>query len=276
MHSSESKINLTGFAQNPLYKYCAFNQNALQGLIDDKVWLAKPDSFNDPFDCKFPMIREYSDKELLAHLNYCAKTQNKQELYTLEFIKEKGRGEYFDILEKYKKGLANAGVFSLSAAKPYEPLMWAHYADKHYGFCIEFERTATNGLCCDNCLEVNYIEPQDSVISILEDFLRTDKARMEAVMNILTSKTINWRYEREWRVIKLWDNPSDKEERRYQLDANILSIYFGLRMPRENALTIIRILQQYRRIKFYQITASPDRFSLEPKLFYFTEKELKT
>ncbi len=204
MDSSESKNSFKGLAQSPLYKYCAFTQNTLQSLIDNKVWLAKPESFNDPFDCKFPKVKEYSDDELLAHLNYCAESQNKQKLYTLEYIKEKGRAEYLDILEKHKRTFTNSGVFSLSAAKPYEHLMWAHYGDKHYGLCIEFERTTVNELRSDSCLKVNYIEPKDFIISMTEDFLGTDEAKEKAVTKILTSKAINWRYEREWRVIKLW------------------------------------------------------------------------
>lgn len=33
-----------------LYKYYAYNENSLSVLINKKIWLAKPKSFNDPFD----------------------------------------------------------------------------------------------------------------------------------------------------------------------------------------------------------------------------------
>jgi hypothetical protein len=72
MYIAESAIDF----ENPcsLFKYRAFDRSALQSLIDNKVWLAIPKSFNDPFDCRFYIDREHSDEELLEHLNSCAES----------------------------------------------------------------------------------------------------------------------------------------------------------------------------------------------------------
>lgn len=258
-----------------LFKYRELNKNSIQSLIDNKVWHSKPESFNDPFDCKFPKVIEHSDEELTKHLNRCAKSQGKQESYTPEFIKKTGRKEYDDMLEGYKKKMANAGVFSLSAAGPTEPLMWAHYADKHYGFCIEYERKPNNSLNCDNCFNVTYTEPEEAIISMLDTFFQEDEIREKAMLKILTSKVKSWSYENEWRLIRFWKDSSSLQDRWYPLGANIMSIYFGLRMPRKDALTILRILNKYTEIKFYQMTQSVERLALEPKPFFFTEEEFK-
>jgi hypothetical protein len=34
-----------------LYKYRAINDYALEGLRNEKLWISRPNSFNDPFDC---------------------------------------------------------------------------------------------------------------------------------------------------------------------------------------------------------------------------------
>ena len=49
---------------------------------------------------------------------------------------EKVKSEY----ESFKKRIQSAGVFSLSVSKePLNILMWSYYANKHKGFCIEYD-----------------------------------------------------------------------------------------------------------------------------------------
>lgn len=50
MYASEAEIDFHNPAS--LFKYRGFDRFALQGLIDDKIWLAAPNTFNDPLDCK--------------------------------------------------------------------------------------------------------------------------------------------------------------------------------------------------------------------------------
>jgi hypothetical protein len=45
-----------------LYKYRAFNEYSLSNLKNDTIWLAKPESFNDPFDCSFAIDKTFSAK----------------------------------------------------------------------------------------------------------------------------------------------------------------------------------------------------------------------
>jgi hypothetical protein len=84
MYIFESAIDF----ENPcsLFKYRAFDRNSLQSLIDGKVWLAAPASFNDPFDCRFYIHRERSNEELLAHLNRCAESRGDTRRFTLEQV----------------------------------------------------------------------------------------------------------------------------------------------------------------------------------------------
>ncbi|MGC9976036.1 MAG: DUF2971 domain-containing protein [Syntrophales bacterium] len=128
-----------------LYKYRAFNPRNLSMLETGKVWFAKPESFNDPFDCKIPFdpslttedLKEYCQRTGESELMLLMLTNKKGEV-TPEFIERWG-----EELKKVDEQLRNCGVFSLSALNN-NILLWAHYADGHKGFCIEYVRSPEN------------------------------------------------------------------------------------------------------------------------------------
>lgn len=74
------------------------------------------------------------------------------------------------------------------------PVMWAHYADKHYGLCLGFDVSDRPGL----------ISKVDYVPNRLQDTLTLDKSlwgRDEALLvQILKTKYSDWSYESEYRV----------------------------------------------------------------------------
>lgn len=144
--------------------------------------------------------------------------------------------------------------------------MWAHYADEHHGFCIEYERNQDNDLNISNCFKVEYSN------SILPNLRGLDyfKAPEDVLIKILTCKANNWHYEKEWRFIQM-----DPKERSHQLKARILSISFGVRMQPREALTIIKIFRDYNtEIKFYRMSIIPEKFALKANLYRFSEEEL--
>ncbi|WP_432746078.1 DUF2971 domain-containing protein [Methylobacter sp. G7] len=267
-----SRLETAKFVINPknprsLFKYRKFDQNALQNLINDKVWLAAPGSFNDPFDCQINIDRKHSDEEIQAYLNFNSESQGDTKRYTLEEI-PKEREFYESELNRLDNGVRNAGIFSLSTT-PFEPLMWAHYADEHRGFCIEYERSQDNDLNADNCFKVEYGKPIFPILRGLDYF----KAPDDEVMKILTYKAKSWRYENEWRFVQMWKTPPELKERSYRLKAHILSISFGVRMQRREALTIIKIFRNDTRIKFYRMSIIPEQFALKAILYRFSAEE---
>lgn len=264
MYLSESEIDW----KNPrsLFKYRAFDQNAPQSLVDGKIWLAEPKSFNDPFDSVCYIDRKHGDEELLAYLNDCAESKGEARRFTPEDILRE-RKNYESMLDTFEEGVRNAGIFCLTAT-PLEPLMWAHYTDGHRGFCIEYERTADNDLAEPGCLKVEYDDPAFPLFRGLDYFAQT----MEVLQRVFTHKARSWGYEYEWRLIRMWkESPG---ERSYRLNARIVSISFGLRMPRRNALTIIRALRHHPEISYYKISVLRERLALQAGPFHFSEEEL--
>lgn len=74
------------------------------------------------------------------------------------------------------------------------PVMWAHYADKHYGVCLGFDVSGPPGLIN----QVHYVpdrlrdllDQKESLMGIDEGIIR----------KILTTKFRDWAYEREYRL----------------------------------------------------------------------------
>jgi hypothetical protein len=137
-----------------LYKYRACNEKSLSILINKEIWVSRPDSFNDPFDCQFCLNDKISTKDYTEYMVEMGKQAN---WLTEQIFDHIGRhlinGRIIpEELERIKKSFENVrkrqmnyGVFTLSESNS-NILMWSHYADNHMGFCIEFSRTSENDL----------------------------------------------------------------------------------------------------------------------------------
>ena len=73
-------------------------------------------------------------------------------------------------------------------------LMWTHYASAHKGVCLEFNMTVDPAF---------FIAPIDVVYTrdYAESNLLSDPKT--AVMNLVRTKSLDWQYEKEIRIVKL-------------------------------------------------------------------------
>ncbi len=159
------------------YKYRDISDRTENILRNKKIWLAKPSTLNDPYEC---MISEFTQKERLNEITQSMGNQLMGFIMTFKSSMKKGesvfglsykemkrvlkRIEKVDKLEeKYKIAnyimknkagksfsspssiidsvdeiLDNAGVFSLSE-DPLNKLMWSHYSLSHKGLALGFE-----------------------------------------------------------------------------------------------------------------------------------------
>jgi hypothetical protein len=91
------------------------------------------------------------------------------------------------ILERYR-------VYCLSP-DCYKPLMWSHYANKHQGICLEFD---VGKSVIGNAYQVKYGDalPTIDVLSVA-----CEEATGEEAFQILVSKSQDWWYENEYRIL---------------------------------------------------------------------------
>jgi Protein of unknown function (DUF2971) len=229
---------------NQLYKYCAYNTNSLSILINKKIWVAKPASLNDPFDCKIKFKLEINSEAFSKYLNRTDRsTGNRQKDYE-NFLKG---------LQMTTEDISNFGVFSMSQIED-NILMWSHYANHHKGFCIGFVRKNDNlfgDIARTQPVEYDYNYPEAYP---LDENGNYDEAIFK---KMLFTKAKDWEYEKEWRLIY---NEGDKEE---PLLADISSIIFGLRMSEGHKDTIRKILADKPNIRYQQAIDIEYQFRLK-------------
>jgi len=237
-----------------LYKYRSVNEYSLAALKNYEVWIATPESFNDPFDCQLEPGKLKNSHELQDQIfqiideAYSPEEAEKQKREISEENKDKPI-QYFedDILNKHLEEASEMGILSLSEKRDHI-LMWSHYADHHKGFCIEFHREDSeyNVLKHFMCRPVEYREDYPNLHQVLDHL----------DINLYT-KAKDWEYEAEWRLVlkdggKLFPCPGP-----------ITGIIFGLRMSESDRKKVISSLPHLEGIIFYQAKKRPGAFALD-------------
>ncbi len=242
-----------------LYKYESFTIQSLLNLKTQTVYFSPPSGFNDPYDCglkaqlKDPTT---SDIEKLRE-KYLAKDWpndviKKIKSASLEQLKptliRAARQANEQIIEEF---ISTRGVSCFSEVND-ELLMWAHYADKYTGFCLEFK---TDNELFEKARKVHYVDkiPKLDIQSI---YAEGDRDEM---LDLFCTKSKSWEYESEWRVI----HGNAGTAYTYPVEA-LTGVYFGPNMPFEVFEVICLVLQgQNSHVKFWQGKRSDTNFKVE-------------
>lgn len=243
-----------------LYKYKPFNEFTLDIIANSKVYFPKPDTFNDPYDCDIKIDDNLSHEDYLKMIEIEGKNKGRSE----EEIKAILNGERAnkvpqELREHVRNGCrefceTNLNMGVLSLCEDYRNiLMWSHYADEHRGICIEFERTNSNFLGdSDMTKPVKYLKSYPKIRAI--DFMTPSSVSINQKM--LWTKSNDWEYEREWRMI------SEIGNKIFPIPAKITSIIFGIRAS-QRSIDIIRKLTEKSGIKLKQAQKLTNEFGVK-------------
>lgn len=261
-----------------LYKY--MSEDRVENiLVDNKIRFTQPVYFNDPFDVQ-PHIQSPNIKGFVNKINDKSKGILLSRL--ISFLVENGmRDNDFNTDEHRKaflQGLndlthdeidehikntfnkeVNDSIGILSLTKDYENLlMWAHYANEYKGFIVEFEKKSE---LFSNALKVEYKEERPSV-----------KMRRIEPNRLFFTKSIHWKYENEYRVLKMLKDalPEDinleKDMYLFRFPKIVIkSIYCGCNMDinikkkissiveNDKELSHVKIFDSYISDKYYKL-----------------------
>ena len=243
-----------------LYKYRVYNQNSLSMLINKKIWVSKPTSFNDPFDCKLTFNKNFSKKTYTEYLLSAGQRAGQAipdicnriaEAYEDGELKQEERDLLNFNFENVANKINNSGVFALSQINS-NLLLYSHYADSHKGFCIEFNRAPDNTLGNSEVTQPVSYSKSFPVVE-LSDLVKTG----DPISTVLMTKSDEWAYEKEWRIF--FRNGNVEED----LPAPISSIIFGLRMPESQKRTIRNIMRDYQNVTFKQAIVVEGKYDLD-------------
>ncbi|EPF79609.1 hypothetical protein GCM10025882_20180 [Acinetobacter gyllenbergii] len=226
-----------------VYKYRggAFERD-LKSLKNNEFWASNTKQLNDPCEGLITSSAYQQQINVLKDIF----PQNKNNITLIEQCLK-------NIIDMKDSKL---GIFSLSRRYDDE-LLWAHYADSHNGFCIEYdlERLLSNQNPRHRFFDVQYTNsiPNLDLSNIIN---QNDSDKLIRIM--LGFKSQRWEYENELRIIT-----ENQGLTTYDFRA-VKAIYFGLKTPKEDIELLMQALQG-RKIKYFQMQLKPNSFELEAK-----------
>lgn len=174
----------------------------LETIRDDIVFFPSPSSFNDIFDCKPVMRGECSEDEFIKFFVDLARARHRYEPLDRLIAEAKEasgdpmrdpRIETVSISQQefLAETLAKAGVYCVSERND-DILMWSHYSDNHQGICLEFDGLSD---FMAPAMQVRYSSDRPTINRFKE------KSSMAMMEKALLTKSSQWDYEYEWRII---------------------------------------------------------------------------
>lgn len=280
-----------------LYKYVI--PCRIDVLAYGRIRFTQSSALNDPFEMqpvfqKYELSREERDEAENSRKEFRDKIANRLDPILRARITEdmldglvetylRG-GVEFDqqMLEKVRKDLNDSiGVLSLTE-KPDDLPMWAHYAQDHQGFVIEFDETDsffnkgpaslphTEQLIvrrpsdeCGYLRKVEYSRDRPSHLSVLD---------LTSSM-VLQSKSKEWQYEQEWRMLQPLED-ADKVEPKESGNIYLFSmppscvkgVILGYKMSEENKNRILDLRisdKRYSHLKVSRPILNERKYALD-------------
>ena len=173
---------------------------------------------------------------------------------------------------KYRDWMSDRFKIACLSERMDSPLMWSHYANKHFGFCLEYDFTHTiikNYPDLDDAkimlLPVIYSEKRPLLPQVLtspvllESFVKgqaVPDSLTEDIMYGLLFKSEEWAYEREWRIIGI------NMGKAVMKLPSARKVFLGANMEKPIKEKIVAIAKK-KHIPVYQMYLSPDKYKFE-------------
>ncbi len=185
----------------------------------------------------------------------------KQSKFILPLLGGKKSEERFSpvmgALNKLLSHTNKIGIYSLS--KTYnDELLWAHYANSHNGYCIEYDlNKLLESYDSDRVYSFPVIYKKQPPSIDFNNIIGSGKSN-DLIQKMAGYKSIRWEYEEEIRIVT-----EDYGVHSYDHKA-ITGIYFGLRMMENHKNEIMKRLKG-RGIYYYQIEQIPKTYKFSKK-----------
>lgn len=189
-----------------LYKYRGMNGGAEKyverTVLHNEIYMALSRTFNDPFDL-LPVfsfegtMEERIEDYIRLHEKFGVQYSGDLRELAKRDVEARLSPETIKQTEavmsaEHRAAVADVtGVYCVTT-KPDNLLMWAHYADNHKGICLEFRGSIA--LTVGTPMKVQYSDTRTPI-----EMYRKQPNALELA---LCTKSSNWEYEDEWRIIR--------------------------------------------------------------------------
>lgn len=235
-----------------IYRYRKFDNYWENNLFDGDIYFSQSTNLNDPFDCL-----TYIDEKIYSkHIEEALKQQFP--------IMEQNIIQYMEnhnfSLEETIAGARDIVSVACFSENVDSVLMWAHYADSHRGYCIEYDTEKLLKPYSAMIFPVYYSnERYDST----DDVIRRN---VNTLLNPYFFKSKVWSYENEWRIA-LTKSSLNRIDRKADFSNAITGIYLGVQSEKEYSQNILRIKSwaKSKNIKCYQMKVNPKGYDIFPQ-----------
>lgn len=194
-------------------------------------------------------------------------------------------------IDKQIADLREVSLISSFSETPYDPSMWAYYAENHSGFVVEYETKGTRFDYCCNCNLYNPEKCKDRAVRgflypmiykdercdatmwidsrlgqfILQELKLTNIKYIPDILfydRICLTKDTRWEHEKEWRVVCYPEDCKEKGKPVPMSTPTPTAIYYGVNISPESLSLlrgVIRALSanSHVPIKEYQMKIDP-------------------
>jgi Protein of unknown function (DUF2971) len=239
---------------------------------------SSPHLFNDPFDIQFDLNLNYDPEEVIEKAlakqwdGYVGEVDltsgnplGRQLMQLRDKIKGISRERFIEFMrpavresldvalatlpqfqEAYRAHLTGIKILCLSETNV-SILMWSHYAQNHTGVVIRLSCIEELDSAWGAARKVRYTDDmpslcdQDAFIRFIGGESAIDK--VEAFARSVLTKAVEWKYEREWRMISGRDRKARFEDIPYDA-RQVTAVYFGCKMPEQTRSELLEVVRK--------------------------------
>lgn len=235
------------FDKDDIFKYRSLIDLA-RTLDNETLGFSELSDYNDAFESKFSTYLHIDDAKKRAR-------------FMASDIRQKNEQDIWDSYQRLMDWITNylgSKRVTCFSQSPVEPLMWAHYAEKHKGVCYWFDKKV---------FDENYTSGEvvysSSLPKLHVDFGVTSSGEIERHLdNIVLTKSQSWAYEKEFRFY------ISSEETAHKFNPQALKfVILGMRSAQEitNANIIVHRFNQKNgtNVRVLYANMSSDRYEME-------------
>lgn len=220
------------------FSFKPFSEYSLKDVKEDKLSVCHPQNFNDPLDTVlFTFLHEKirTETDPCQQTRYCMLLKAAHHLKMRCFVRTTPL-----VMPDNTPGEKSQDVRDIN------PLMWAHYAKNHTGFCSLYE------------LDDSFVKSDDTKKSFSRMAIMQYKDTID-INNLKISEAYLWKnsiwsYENEVRVIDY--NLENKDDYASIPAPPLKAVYLGLRCSSDDRIEMENALRG-KTVELYQMTTDP-------------------
>lgn len=262
-----------------VYKYISLKWG-VKALDDSQIRFTPPSALNDPFDVA-PSTAEYRISRKIREAAINAKALESLGVASPSDLADAMAESHVedDWVYEYREFIDTNNVFLSLSHKRDNLLMWSHYADSHRGFVIGFDSESPFFKKCDGKMfglkDVIYSQMRPKIPHKGLDSLN-EKDLEVALADILFTKSTDWAYERETRLLahpEIADitvtKPGTFDICLYKFPKEcVREIIVGCRMSETNRKRVLRAAKKYPDSKLLQAELHNLKFKMSVFPYY--------